>query len=483
MAITSKKYYQMENFKLVSLLFMLTLAGSGYSLCAQDSLNVFTPTIGERLPDYTFSDLRNYPKSKLSLSELQGKWVVLDFWSINCSGCLKSFPKMNLLHKKFKDQVKIIMIGTVDEIHLPHSGKTIEKEKPTKDLYNRLENLYGLSFTVAFDKNLENIYNLRHLPYIIVLDPNGVVRAVTESINDETLQLLLAGEEPTEITRAYTGLELDSINKKIEILVRANSIEHNRDSLQSLATFKSTLSLYDRESMPLWGTINFQDSTLHSTKRILQEGILETTKTQINSLFFIAYFGVLFWNSDNSYYYENFSKEIIFETSDSGRFRSPALETKKYAYSLQLPLEKVDLDFVKKVMQKDLEAYFGLKGKVVKKEMPVLYLTISDSTLAKNIETKGDDNRYKFDKSIPFQQIILNDKPIQNLCNQIGGFTGLSIPIIDNTKFKNNIDIDLRAYIYDLESLKDALNKYGLVLVKGTKVLNTLVISDSLYYK
>src|SRR5258705_13906132 len=73
------------------------------------------PEIGKRIPDYTFTSVINFPANKLSLHDLKGKWVFLDFWATKCTSCIQSFPKVNLLQKQFKDSVDFILVGTNDK--------------------------------------------------------------------------------------------------------------------------------------------------------------------------------------------------------------------------------------------------------------------------------------------------------------------------------------------------------------------------------
>ncbi|HZG53881.1 MAG TPA: TlpA disulfide reductase family protein [Pyrinomonadaceae bacterium] len=57
--------------------------------------------VGDLAPDWKLSD----PDGRThSLSEYRGRVVVLDFWATWCAPCAKVMPRMEKLHRKYKDQ-------------------------------------------------------------------------------------------------------------------------------------------------------------------------------------------------------------------------------------------------------------------------------------------------------------------------------------------------------------------------------------------
>src|ERR1700730_16597752 len=69
--------------------------------------------IGKPCPSYIFENIQNYSKNQVSLSELKGKWLILDFWNNGCLGCVQSFPRINELAKQFAEKVQFILIGNI----------------------------------------------------------------------------------------------------------------------------------------------------------------------------------------------------------------------------------------------------------------------------------------------------------------------------------------------------------------------------------
>jgi peroxiredoxin len=83
----------------LSALFAGTLANT------QAALNV-----GDPLPD-----LSSYKLEGSLPDSLKGKVVVLDFWASWCGPCAESFPVMDELQNKYKDQGLVVLAVSVDE--------------------------------------------------------------------------------------------------------------------------------------------------------------------------------------------------------------------------------------------------------------------------------------------------------------------------------------------------------------------------------
>src|SRR5690554_8083345 len=68
----------------------------------------------EPAPDFTLEDLEG---NTVSLKDLEGKVVVLDFWATWCAPCIKSFPAMQMAVNKYKDdpEVEFLFINTWEQ--------------------------------------------------------------------------------------------------------------------------------------------------------------------------------------------------------------------------------------------------------------------------------------------------------------------------------------------------------------------------------
>lgn len=87
---------------------------------------------GTPAPDFTLNDLNGQP---LSLSSLQGKVVVLDFWGAWCYWCMKGVPDMKKYYDKYSDRMEILGVDCNDpEDKWKQTVK--EQEMNWKHVYN-----------------------------------------------------------------------------------------------------------------------------------------------------------------------------------------------------------------------------------------------------------------------------------------------------------------------------------------------------------
>lgn len=66
---------------------------------------------GAKAPDFTAQKVDG---TSLTLSSLQGKYVVLDFWGSWCKWCIKGFPDMKEAYAAYKDKAEFVGIACRD---------------------------------------------------------------------------------------------------------------------------------------------------------------------------------------------------------------------------------------------------------------------------------------------------------------------------------------------------------------------------------
>lgn len=430
-----------------------------------------SPVVGDTLEEYTFTDLRNYKESKVKLSELRGKWLILDFWSQNCSACLKSFPKMNDLHLKYQRDITVIMIG-ITESRKKLSGENQERESSTKQLFNRLQKLYDLQFTVAFDSVLAHKYGVKGLPFILVVDPLGKVRLTTHSLSEQDISNLLAS--------GSTQLKTLTGNEDFFELQEDYQKKKNVNPFKNQKLFSSKLSTINEEDTATIEAIDFDNANMRATKAALYDGVLAINKSTAKALFNVAYFGKTRIYPSNRKDHLKYSIDFVFETADSLKL----LENIKYSYQSIIPASRSSPNLFKKILQKDLEIYFGLKGTIEKRHMPVYFLKVIDEKKASKLVTHGLTDRFTHDSNVPkAHQLVFNDVSMESFSYVLSQLVIGRYPVINKTNFETNIDLDLRAYIYDLNEVQKAIAEFGLKLERGTQEMDALVLRDTEIYR
>lgn len=119
--------------------------------------------LDEDAPTFTLKDING---DMVSLESLKGKTVILDFWATWCGPCKASFPAMQKVVTKYKDNdnVKLLFVDTFE------SGK--DREKNVEDFIKK--NKYD--FHVVYDTDDSDIagkYGVTGIPTKVVIGPDG----------------------------------------------------------------------------------------------------------------------------------------------------------------------------------------------------------------------------------------------------------------------------------------------------------------------
>jgi thiol-disulfide isomerase/thioredoxin len=102
----------------------------------------------------------------LTLSELEGKVVLLDFWTYGCINCIHIIPDLKRLEEKYAEE--LVVIGV-------HSAK-FENEGDTENI-RQIILRYELEHPVINDNNFEvwSQYGAQAWPTLVLIDPDGNV--------------------------------------------------------------------------------------------------------------------------------------------------------------------------------------------------------------------------------------------------------------------------------------------------------------------
>lgn len=140
----------------------------------------------------------------LTLAQLKGKVVVVDFWTYSCINCLRSIPYVRAWAEKYKDQ-GLVVIG----VHAPEFAF----EKDVRNVRKAVADL-KIGYPVAVDNNyaIWRAFGNQYWPAHYFIDANGQVRHhhFGEGGYDQServIQQLLA-----EAGRSKVGADLVSVN-------------------------------------------------------------------------------------------------------------------------------------------------------------------------------------------------------------------------------------------------------------------------------
>jgi thiol-disulfide isomerase/thioredoxin len=128
------------------------------------------PNLG-RAPNFTgITAWFNTPGDKpLSLSELRGKVVLIDFWTYSCINCQRALPHVEGWYNDYKKDGLVVVGVSSPEFAFEHVVSNVESAAGS----------LGIDYPVAVDDNLAtwDAYNNEYWPADYLIDPTGIVRA------------------------------------------------------------------------------------------------------------------------------------------------------------------------------------------------------------------------------------------------------------------------------------------------------------------
>jgi hypothetical protein len=123
-------------------------------------------------------------------------------------------------------------------------------------------------------------------------------------------------------------------------------------------------------------------------------------------------------------------------------------------------------------MREDLQRLFHISAKIELKDMPGFVLTCINPD---KLKSEGGNPETEWN----IEGIKLKNLPVSKLIGMLDYyFLEHKRFVLDSTKIRNEIDIDLSALMIDIESVKKGLSRYGLILTESFVKTDVLVIDD-----
>ena len=127
--------------------------------------------VNEPAPMFT---LRNMKGEEVSLSNLKGKVVVLDFWATWCGPCKASFPAMQETINQFADNKDVVFLFI----------NTLDTKKNLQEIVQKYMNEKGYTFNVLLDTQdavtkkypVKENYKIKGIPAKFIIDKEGNIR-------------------------------------------------------------------------------------------------------------------------------------------------------------------------------------------------------------------------------------------------------------------------------------------------------------------
>lgn len=148
--------------------------------------------IGKKAPDFNAEWLNT--DKPLSIKDLNGYIVILDFWTYCCINCMHMLHTLEAIEDKYKDK-PVVIIGV-------HSAK-FYNEQLEENIKQAIER-YEVKHPVVVDKDMKiwQSYHVNAWPTIVIIDPRGNIvykqsGEVQQEYLEDVINILLERYKPT----------------------------------------------------------------------------------------------------------------------------------------------------------------------------------------------------------------------------------------------------------------------------------------------
>jgi thiol-disulfide isomerase/thioredoxin len=112
---------------------------------------------------------------KISMDDLQGKVVLLDFWATWCGPCREALPHIQQVAKKFKDEPLVILSVSLDT-----------NEQAWKEFVDKHEMTWPQYRDGGFTGPIAKMFGVNAIPHTFTVDADGVMQE--EHIGDASIE-------------------------------------------------------------------------------------------------------------------------------------------------------------------------------------------------------------------------------------------------------------------------------------------------------
>lgn len=157
----------------------------------------------------------SFPQKALTLADLRGKVVIVDFWTYSCINCIRTFPYLKKWHDTYKDQ-GLVIVG----VHSPE----FEFEKSADNVKQALKD-FEIEYPVVQDNDFATwrAYSNHYWPAKYIIDKDGYIRYTHfgEGKYDETEEVIqqLLREKGEQVTNTIDNMETENFARTPETYV------------------------------------------------------------------------------------------------------------------------------------------------------------------------------------------------------------------------------------------------------------------------
>lgn len=398
-------------------------------------------SIGDKVPDVNFHKVLNYKTKTAKLSEFQGKLVILDMWSVFCTSCIASFPKLEKLQEEFGDNMQILLVN-------PHSATYDSEEKiiGTLDKFKTRTGFYPSLPIPIHDSILNNYFPHQSVPHTIWIDGDRNVIAITGSqdVTAENIRLHLEGKI------LDIGIKDDwAFDNLKPLLVDGNGGDPNEFVFRSLFTkYKSGIGYNSGVRLDE----NKKVTGIYVLNKVLRQFVNEAFSNEIGNL-----------NNNR----------VLIESDNPSKYKWELDTANAYCYDLSISPTELKLFDTQRFMQEDLKRFFNISIRIEKKKMVCLVITQTN-------KLKKSATKYQMKELVLEENSVLKyirNYPVERVIDLLDRFEK---PMINETGAKRHINIEfpVNADLSDINTVVNAFKDAGFKVREEERTINVAIISD-----
>ena len=386
------------------------------------SLNVFSQQdskLGKKSPELTFESILNFKKDNAKLSDFKDKIVILDFWATWCAPCIKSFPQLEEIQRKYINDIQIITI-------------TSEPEARINSFLEKME--VNLPIVVDDKRELAKNFPHRSIPHTVVINKSGIIKAITtpSKINEDLIYKVLKNQ------KVNLKEKKDIINFDPSIPLSGNE---NIIYQITITPFKDG---YPSFANPMGG------AGPYNGRRII------ATNLSARPLYEIAF------------QFPTGTRTIV-EVKDKSKFEGNRQNA--ICFDLIVPEDLADNRF--NIMKQNLNIYFGYQSFVKERVRPVKILKLLEG---KKIEIKESQKGAEPQASYGGRGLSMKSSSITTLASFLE--SQINKPVLNETNLDGLYDLEIPWYNENPEQIHEELKKIGLEIIDAERRIKVLVIKD-----
>lgn len=142
-------------FRLAVCLFFIAVISVGCRSTSDTLVASATPA-PIPAPNFTLTTLND---TNITLAELRGKWVIVNFWASWCIPCATEMPVLQQISQEFADAVVVLGVN----------------HREDRDTIATFVQDLGLTFPILINANSSTFaqYQVNNLPQTVIINPQG----------------------------------------------------------------------------------------------------------------------------------------------------------------------------------------------------------------------------------------------------------------------------------------------------------------------